>query len=637
MNIDNFVKLAAIKAFYESGNDFVEIFANFVLQVLSKNPISIQLIQGKVKNEFGIEIPFDVLKTIIKRLRRREYLVYNGFNSIWLNDRGQSRKENNENEIENKQRENVALIENLQQFVNNKSSNYINIEAIKKELYSFIQNNSFVATFLLAGEHTGLERNREIENYIAEYLIKTEKSDPLNFERLKSIVYGKIISSILSRKNFEKETKFKKFDIYLDTNMVFSLMGLHEESFNRTAKELVEIIKKFNFELKIFSFTKEEIEYKLKSYLWEFDFYTKEIEVDSIYFKLKQKNFSKQDIILFIEKIEKELEKLGILNVDYSFDPSDLLKGKEDNILNFKEYRTKKDKSPYSLEHDVSAIEAIKKLRNNKKFNLIEKSKAIFLTADIGLYKYNLFEYGHQDQTIPEVIFRSDLASILWLKYPEICSNLPIHNLIATSIKKSLINKNLWNKFISELKKQKSCGSIDDDDINILISSNETKNVLSEIQSGKKNEDDIDLFIDEEIKKQKEKNRDMIKKNVDLRKENYCLKKNLQKLEHDKMEEIGKKSKMIESQCRKNIKFYTNVIIFFFCILTFIIIVYSIKKFGLENSYFYASIFFTVTPFLFFYYSLFKRKDIRHMKFLINFIKDIENKYIAKCIRKEKI
>jgi len=634
MKTNKFAALAAIKAFYEMGNDFMEIFASFVLQVLSITPMSIETIQEKIKDKFDIHIPLDVLKTINKRLKKHTYISYDNFQSVRLESKGHIKKEENKMDLDNKQRENNALFRSLQKFVNKNINKEVNKDRIKEKLGLFIQTNSYAASFLLSGEQSELRSDNELTNCIAEYFVKTEKDDPRNFERLKSLVYGEIISSVLIKRIFQKEAKFEKIDIYLDTNIVFNLMDLGNELLNKSAKELVNTIKDIGFNLKIFTFTKDEIIYKLRSYLSEYDFYTEEIEINSIYFRLKQNNFSKQDVVLLIEKIESELKKIDI-SIDYSFDLEELIKGKQNILLDLANFKGREIYS-YPVKHDVAAIEAIQRMRNGRKISLIEKSKSIFLTADMRLCIFNFNKYKHINQTVPEVIFRSDLASIFWLKYPELNSNLLIHNLIAGNAKRSLINENLWNIFIDELKKQRVRGDIDADDINILISSNETKNILHRIQSDEQGRDSIKLFINEEIKKRKRNENKRNKENIKLKQENNSLKKLIKQHQNNKIKETEKTNKKIEVICRKKSCLLINIILLAIGIISLSSIGYLIFRNGIMKYYEWVGVVMALLLIPSLIFSLIKRKRVRILDFIIKFIIRIENKKIEKCIEKKK-
>ena len=64
------------------------------------------------------------------------------------------------------------------------------------------------------------------------------------------------------------QKRFAPTKLFLDTNLVFSLLGLHNDLFNKRAAELNSLIEnEKSFELWLFDFTLEEIIRVLKAYL----------------------------------------------------------------------------------------------------------------------------------------------------------------------------------------------------------------------------------------------------------------------------------------------------------------------------------------------------------------------------------
>ena len=76
----------------------------------------------------------------------------------------------------------------------------------------------------------------------------------MNFEILKSILFGKIISSSFLLNNFDKNANFSGLNIFLDTNIVFSIMGFHEDFFNDPVNELIKILKKIALSRDLFKY-----------------------------------------------------------------------------------------------------------------------------------------------------------------------------------------------------------------------------------------------------------------------------------------------------------------------------------------------------------------------------------------------
>jgi len=116
-----------------------------------------------------------------------------------------------------------------------------------------------------------------------------------------------------------------------------------------------------------------------------------------------------------------------------------------------KKYKPKQPR--VSQNHDIAAIEKIREIRKHNRIR-IEDSKALFLTSDGNLSKFNPIEMEHRKNvTVCKVVLDRFLTSILWLKHPDV--KLSLETLIATCYRDIFIDVRIWNRFydtIQELK-----------------------------------------------------------------------------------------------------------------------------------------------------------------------------------------
>jgi len=100
----------------------------------------------------------------------------------------------------------------------------------------------------------------------------------------------------------------------------------------------------------------------------------------------------------------------------------------------------------------------------------LEKSRAVFITSDKKLAKYNYVEWGHQSLgTISEVFPDSVMTNILWLKNPQTLENISIETIISMHSRAGIIDNNIWNSFISIVKQLREDENINDKDIALLL------------------------------------------------------------------------------------------------------------------------------------------------------------------------
>ena len=563
---------AALKSFYDSDNDLLKIYENLILKNLESDQwYSIDRVHELLKKNAQVDVPNDAIHTIIKKAKRDgfincENLKTNSLKSICITKEGQKQRDQIIECFAKVEREKNGLLQSIKIFIQKTREKSYSVEEIENDLNFFIEQNMTMAIATLDGEKKNIEApNSELQAAIAEYFKFTEKNDQNNFEILKSILFGKIISSSFLLNNFDKNANFSGLNIFLDTNIVFSIMGFHEDFFNDPVNELIKILKKLKISLKIFSFTKEEIIFKLRGYLNSYSDYYSEIKVDSIYSVLKRKKYSKIAVIGIIENIEKVLKEKDI-EIDYNYKAEDLLKDKDDYLQSLSKIKTLS--SQFSIEHDLSAILAIRKMRGRISSHLFEKSRYAFLSADWLLASYDYSAFGHyNDHTFPEVIFRNELVSILWLKNQEGCDNILIQNFFSNFARKELISRPLWERFIKELKAQKDKGAITDEDIQTLISYEEVEKILRE-----RGENGIKEILDEEkINIKKKESLELATKSVHDSKviqiqEKEIIERGKKVIENEKIieaqnDKFDKVIRAVENDCRNKCHIFINCLL----------------------------------------------------------------------------
>jgi hypothetical protein len=549
----NLIAFSAVKSFYDANNDFLDIICEFVLQSIGDSHDNVVKIQEKIKSDFTLDIPLDVITSALRKLKgKMKWVSYDtDFSNIKLSQEGKKERINISRKIDEAKRENNALLSDLGNFIKNENGKQIQITDVEKKLNDFISSDPAgvisCAGLIISNDNKFIS---EDSNIIGKYIIEKEQKDPDNFRRLKSVIYGHIVFMSLQVNKLETPPKLKSFHVYLDSNIIFSLIDLHDEQYNKSAKEMVEVLKKIFIGIRVFNFTLDEVKKKLSLYINKQSQYVPDIEVDSIYYKMKSKNIKETDVLLIINDLEDQLMKMGI-SVDYSFNLTKLISGKEDKIKKLfskKEEKHKSHRNRFTIEHDISAIEAVRSIRKVSS-SRIEKCRAVFLTADNVLSKFNAEDYDHiQTQTVPEVIFRSQLVNFLWLKNPGIAENLVIQDLLNGYIKTKLISQNLWDIFLEELKTRVASKTYTSEDVAILISLKETRNILSNIQgspndySRKIKNEILDSKLIDNFKKQN-KEKDLLKK----------YKKEAEEILEEKEGKLGEMNKIF-SNINKNIE-----------------------------------------------------------------------------------
>ncbi len=538
---------ALIKALYDQEQDYIDSFRSFTIKVIPTDKfVDLVYIQKNLKTQFALEIPLHVLSTILKRAEREDYLEQkNELKHYKLKEKGLKYLDILETEKEVERRIN-SLLENIKQFFE-KNGLSLNIDKIHNLLISFFQKNienliEFINPSISAGE-LSISSPDSYENILVKYIVTAEQEKPEHYKILQEMIMGSIISVVLYAKEPSdieviRSKKFKHCQVFLDTNFVFSILNFRDRESSESAKELLRLLKKLEFRLNVFSFTVDEICRVIGRYPKMLNRYPTSIGVDTIYSNLKIKGWKETDAKDFIVNIETILREKGVkikwvADIDLNnYEPKNA-----DYIDIIRQYKPLQD--AFNRNHDLAAIEEIKTLRKIP-LRKIEDAKAIFLTEDDGLSKFNFVELAHKTNgTVCEVILAKLLTSILWLKNPT--AEVSLKAIIAAYSRELFIKRRIWDKFYDVLYQLRQEEKTDDDKISMLFYHRYIEDILRKFD-----EADSDQITSEFVLGKIEEAARLPEKDI---------KKKLEYLEKIKAEEIRKEVVKKEKEFLKCIKF----------------------------------------------------------------------------------
>lgn len=572
MGKKEFITYSLLKTIFEKKKDYIDTFCAFVLKIIrSNNTDDIKVIQKLTFNDYKILIPENTIKTILIRAQKRKYID----NNNQLTDEGLKYIANVETIKEVDRRVN-ELIDDIHNYLGDKS---LNLDQVIEVLLIFINKNissiiDFCSPMESSPSELSVKKRTMYDIKLIEYFNLCNKRKPQIWQTLLDILYGSIISiaaCAIDINNVKK--KFRNVQVFIDTNFIFSLFGLHGPEFNRPAIELLILLKKFNFDLKVFDFTVDEIKNVLNNSITQRKKYIKGVRVNSIYSVINEKGWSEIDIINKIRSIPEDLKNLEIE-----------IKNTDVNIKKFvpkEEYfeilkKFKDMTSNYKINHDVAAIEEIKKIRRGLK-SKIEESKAFFLTSDIKLSEANYLKMSHKENhTITEVVPDRFLTNILWLKDPESFKDLPLNAVISANSKELFIDKRVWERFYENLKNLKISKKIDDSDISLLFYDDYFKNKLLNFNEFDKELSD-EVFILEGIEEAKKRLSEDTKRKIEQERKKYELEiseKDLKIQEQNRKEENIKT--ILDKDSNRNATILTNLIFISIIVAMSLLVSFSI-------------------------------------------------------------
>lgn len=478
---DNLTLFAAIKTLHAQGNDLLSAICSLVLQCIESGE-SIEELQRSFRDSYLTDIPLESVKTVLKRLKSDHLIEYDtSFTNIRLSDSGRAAKNRLHNSIRGLRRDFAALVDNMRAFY--KSKKYSNPKNFEQELLLFIDQNIGYTSGIMRGIKDGTLKNA---TNVAEYFAHLEKTSPEKFKLLQNIFFGRVyINIIKTRDAYSKDITLNATNVYLDTNLLLSILGFHDDSSTKQAKELLDILRSTQkIEILVFDETVIEARQLLQSAGKQMARYNNKIPVDSIYYKLKILGHTKESITILMENLEE-----NILRENIKIVPLPIIDESTSEYQNFATdvsstaAKLDRAKAGGTLRHDVRVLCAVKSLRQNMNSKLFEKSQQLFVTPDIAINTVT-HSLAKKELKYPLSVSVTEIVSTLWMRNlgdDKIANNI-VRQSIMAYVRERAISHDLWEKFMTTVEEAAQQKHLSKDDIAVLMSDEDTSRILAQKQ-----------------------------------------------------------------------------------------------------------------------------------------------------------
>lgn len=477
---DNLTLFATVKTLHTQGNDLLSAVCSLVLQC-SEDGATVESLQLSFKNSYLTDIPIESVKTVLKRLKADKYVDYGSrLSAIRLTDLGKSEKNKLNDSIRSLRRDFEALVSDMRRFYENR--NYSKPKNFEQELLLFIDQNIGYTSNIMRGKGVSLKS----ATHVAEYFAYLEKGDPGKFRLLQNIFFGRVyINIIKTRDTYSKNITLGTTTVYLDTNLLLSILGFHDDLSTKQAKELLDILRGTQkIDVCVFDETIIEARQLLQSAGKQMAKYNNQIPVDSIYYKLKVLGHTKESVTILMEGLEERVAQEGIKVVsipiidedsaDYKAFAADIVSAAT---------KIDRQKADRTLRHDARVINAIKILRKDMNSKLFEKSQQLFITPDIAVNSVT-HSLAKEEFRYPLSISVTEIVSTLWMRNlgdDKIATNI-VRQSIMAYVRERAISYDLWEKFMVAVEDAAQKKRLSKDDIAILMSDDDTSRILAEKQ-----------------------------------------------------------------------------------------------------------------------------------------------------------
>ncbi|MHA1613905.1 MAG: hypothetical protein ACTSYJ_03610 [Candidatus Thorarchaeota archaeon] len=542
---DSVCTYAFVTALYDKCHSVLETFIPLVVRTTERDrEYSTEKIQRLVAAKYSITVPSHVLDSILSSAKRKGFIDRNTNKKIWrLTKSGEEYSDSLESEID--------VTKRIEAMLSDAGKYFRTEECIKskEEIYHLIcgiaeENASVLEIYLKrniseVSYHDGT-KEREV---LIKYIRQAAKE---HYNSIYDIIYGGLLVCIVHSNdpttlNDLQKRKFKDTKVYFDTNLVLALLKFKPKRYTKAAEELLQLLKEFKLELKVFDFTVLEISSLLNQCLRHLD-----EDVNSSLRELigefRRQGITRTKLLKIIGSIEARLAKLGI-----EIEPTRVQSLKLYELKNplFKRAieRAKPEQHKMNRNHDIAAVEYIYSKRGHHSVS-IEDVNSIFLTSDRRLAFGIHDTMGHDERgTVSEVILDRLLTNLLWIKKPD--WEFPLESVIAAHSVGLFARRSVWDRFTDTLQKMKEDGKIEEEDITDLFYQDYIENELAKDTELEETEIDEE-FIESHISAAREKRKSDLQSIRDEKER--AVKTEVERIESDYSDRLNSATEKLEEK-----------------------------------------------------------------------------------------
>lgn len=351
-------------------------------------------------------------------------------------------------------------------------------EEVERFLLSFFERQGGSIVLSVDDLRQMKAESNEMDYFIARFILKQYERKSLLFDYLVELVKGYFITTALylQAENPNVTTSsFKDVMFFLDTPLLLAFLGYKTDEENSSVQKMVESLKKNGAKLACFTYNIDEVNSILEAYKQSLVSKTKRPSNYTLeYFDTHGHSYT------MVEYCQKnfggQLAEAGI----ESGSPSDYLdkfqaSGGCAGLLDDERLRDiilslKPSYNRSTLKDDLTAINTVSRIRKGRKYDYIERCKAVFVTHNPILVAAarEYIQEASYDFGFPIAITSDDLCVMAWLKDFEKSNTLPQMRLLENVLAAITPSRELMDAYFDLLEHLERQGKIKDDEAALM-------------------------------------------------------------------------------------------------------------------------------------------------------------------------
>jgi hypothetical protein len=488
-------------------DNFVPIVAE-TLRISRPSVIALSDLRSAIHRQFGLQIPIEVLSSILERVRRRGFVRRTDqrtlvpdqptLDTLSFHDTQQRVMQTYERVIDDLRRwceehHKLALSETDAQLALDSFLDQYDLRVLTTQ----DANSAFDVP-------TSSDRNRYLVARYVQFLQSTSSS---LFEFVVLVARGSMLANAMYLPNPGRADKrFRRTQVFLDTSVLLRALGYAEPEREESSRELLDLLYQTGAELCCFSDTLEEMRGILDAarnavapgQQWSGMGQT-------IAYFVSQRYTSSQ-IAVFMNRLKRDLQSRSVrvmerpdlvphLSIDHS-SLGDCLRGTNggsapqaaagDRGSGRRPTRRGRYRNEAALDHDVNVVQGVMSLRRGVVPRDLEECRAIFVTTNRVLVRCarDVVTSRSAPGVVTPCVTEHAMTTILWLKRPTAAPDLPRKRLIADAFAATQPPDYLWVEYLREVDRLEERGGFTEEDVYLARNSLEARETFMDVTLG---------------------------------------------------------------------------------------------------------------------------------------------------------
>jgi predicted RNA-binding protein YlqC (UPF0109 family) len=257
--------LALLKVSYDLySKDYFDNFVPMVAECLrraSEDVVSLPELQEALRERFGLAIPQNAIKTVLRRARKREYVYLE--NRAYYRDEEKLKKLGFHDEQLRVMQEHNSLIKEFVEFCYHHLNFELSTEDADDALQSYLQENQLQLVTAVDRGTVIPSSGRSVRNFrylVSSFVRHLQETDSVALSYLETVVKGHMLAdAIFLPDPGNASRKFRDTDVYFDTPFLLNALGYSGEAQQEPCVELLELLYETGADLRCFTHTRDEI------------------------------------------------------------------------------------------------------------------------------------------------------------------------------------------------------------------------------------------------------------------------------------------------------------------------------------------------------------------------------------------